>query len=143
MRKGAHLAAPEADLVENLGGERLLFLAVPMPWTLSGSPTMSAADMRGFNDENGSWKIICIWRRSGAVAVLPRRVTSLPAITIDRRSARMRRITVRATVDLPQPELADQPQRLARADREADPVDGVDLTDGAAQQPLFLPGSAS
>ena len=32
--------------------------------------------------------------------------------------------------------LADQPQRLARADREAHAVDGIDMADGAAQQAL-------
>src|SRR5204863_8696327 len=34
------------------------------------------------------------------------------------------------------PALADQPQRLGRADREAHAVDGVDVADGAAQQAL-------
>ena len=35
------------------------------PLTSSGSPTMSSSVMRGLSEENGSWKIICIWRRSG------------------------------------------------------------------------------
>ena len=31
----------------------------------SGSAMMSVIVMRGLSEENGSWKIICIWRRSG------------------------------------------------------------------------------
>ncbi len=36
-----------------------------MPFTRSGSLMMSRTFMRGFRDENGSWKIICSSRRSG------------------------------------------------------------------------------
>ena len=74
-----------------------------MPCTCSGSPTMSPADMRGFSDENGSWKIICIWRRYGRIADLPSRVMSWPSSWIAPPVGSIRRSTVRATVDLPQP----------------------------------------
>ena len=40
-----------------------------MPFTSSGSPMMSMIVMRGLSEENGSWKIICIWRRSGRSSV--------------------------------------------------------------------------
>jgi hypothetical protein len=35
-----------------------------MPFTRSGSPMISAIVIRGISDENGSWKIIRICRRS-------------------------------------------------------------------------------
>ena len=40
-----------------------LALPAAMPWTLSGSPTISPAVMRGLSEANGSWKMICIARR--------------------------------------------------------------------------------
>ena len=62
--KALHLGAAQPDLVEELGDQLARFsLPRAMPWTSSGSPTMSPADMRGFSDENGSWKMICICRR--------------------------------------------------------------------------------
>ena len=44
-----------------------------------------------------------------------------------------RPITVRASVDLPEPDSPDQPQGLAAHDVEADSVDGADLADLAAR----------
>ena len=41
-----------------------------MPFTSSGSAMISVIVMRGLSEENGSWKIICIWRRSGRSSVL-------------------------------------------------------------------------
>ena len=49
---------------------------LPTPLTTRGSPTMSRSVILGLRDENGSWKIICISRRSplscerGSVATL-------------------------------------------------------------------------
>ena len=61
---------------------------------------------------------------------------SVPSTLIVPAVGSISRRTARPTVDLPQPHLADQRQRLAGADREADAVDRVDLADGAAQQAL-------
>ena len=35
------------------------------PWIANGAPTICPTVLRGFSDEYGSWKIICISRRSG------------------------------------------------------------------------------
>ena len=51
---------------------------VARPWTLSGSPTISPAVMRGLSEANGSWKMICIERRCGRSSALPRWVMSWP-----------------------------------------------------------------
>jgi len=64
---------------------------------------MSPADMRGFSEENGSWKMICICRRCGRNAVLPNRVMSSPSSLIVPAVGSTNRKTVRATVDLPHP----------------------------------------
>jgi hypothetical protein len=45
------------------------------------------------------------------------------------------RSTLRATVDLPQPDFADQPERLALGDREADAIDGMHGADAPTQTP--------
>jgi hypothetical protein len=37
-----------------------------MPWISNGSPMIVPTVFRGFSDEYGSWKTICIWRRSGS-----------------------------------------------------------------------------
>ena len=128
------------DLLEHLRDPLPLLLPVARPCTVSGSPTISPAVMRGFSEENGSWKIICIARRYGRSAALPRWVSR--AVEPDRAGGRL---------DQPQhgacdrrfaaAELADQAERLALADREADAVDRVDCADGAAQQPC-APGNA-
>ena len=41
-----------------------------MPWTRSGSLTIRPTLWRGFRDAKGSWKIICMRRRSGRMAAL-------------------------------------------------------------------------
>jgi hypothetical protein len=59
--------------------------------------------LRGFSEANGSWKIICISRRS------PRRsppfawVMSWPSNSIEPSVASYNRINTRASVDLPHP----------------------------------------
>ncbi len=80
--------------------------------------------------------MICICWRKGRSSVLPRRVMSRPSRRSVPAVGSIRRRMVRPTVVLPQPELADEAQGLARLDREAHVVDGVDLADRAAQQAL-------
>ena len=110
-----------------------------MPFTSSGSPMISAIVMRGLSEENGSWKIICICRRSGRSALRGRRATSISApLSVRKRispavGAIARRMQ-REVVVLPQPRLADQRQRLAAVDGEAHVVDRAHLADDATEQ---------
>ena len=71
---------------------------------------MSMSVMRGLSDENGSWKIICIWRRSGRSSLLGIFATSTwrppsvrkrmaPAVGVSARKMQ------REVVVLPQPDL--------------------------------------
>ena len=60
-------------------------------------------------------------------AILPSKRT-VPAV------GAMRSISRRAVVDLPQPDFADDAQRLAGVEREADAVDGPHGAAGAAEQ---------
>ena len=64
---------------------------------------MRPADFRGFNEENGSWKMICIWRRYGRSSDFDRCVMSVPSMRIEPDVGSIRRSTVRPAVDLPQP----------------------------------------
>ena len=43
---------------------------------------MRATEWRGFSDAYGSWKIICIRRRSGRICDSPRCVMSVPSNVI-------------------------------------------------------------
>ena len=43
------------------------------------SPMISPTDMRGFSDAKGSWKIICMRRRSGRRAPRARPLSSCPS----------------------------------------------------------------
>ena len=40
-----------------------------MPWIANGSAMIEPTVLRGFSDEYGSWKIICISRRSALSSV--------------------------------------------------------------------------
>ena len=90
-----------------------------MPKLRSGSARMSRTRMRGLRLLNGSWNTTCTRRRmrpqlAGAAGCrcARRRARPRPAVgSISRRIAL-------PTVDLPQPDLADQRQRLAAADVE-------------------------
>src|SRR5512139_468797 len=58
--------------------------ALPTPCTSSGSPTMSCSVMRGLSDANGSWKIICICRRSdrsSRFGIVATSTTLLPSVS--------------------------------------------------------------
>ena len=56
---------------------------VPIPCTISGSPTMSPTVMRGSSDEYGSWKTICISRRILRSSSRPSSVNSMPSKRIE------------------------------------------------------------
>ena len=99
------------------------------PWTYGPSPMISPTVMRGLRLAYGSWKTICMSRRTAhhlLVAQLEDR------LAVDRHRARRRR-------DEPQDDLAerrlaaaglaDQAERLAASHVEADAVDGPDRAD--------------
>ena len=70
---------------------------------------MSPAVMRGLSEANGSWNTICIERRSGRSSALLRWVMSCPSIRIAPEVGSTSRSTLRATVDLPQPDSPTSP----------------------------------
>src|SRR3954447_13062310 len=71
---------------------------------------MSPAVMRGFSEENGSWKMICNSRRNGRISRLLKVVMSCPATRMVPSVGSIRRKMARPTVDLPQP---DSPTRTS------------------------------
>ena len=94
--------------------EQLLDAAASRPsrcwWIANGSPTIWPTLLRGFSDEYGSWKMICISRRSGRSARW-REARDVLAVEADRArtSASSSRTISRAVVDLPQPDSPTMP----------------------------------
>jgi len=92
--------------------------------------------MRGFSEPTGSWKMICILRRSRFISAEPARRTSAPRSgrsggggdEAEERAADGR---------LAAAGLADEAERLTGGEVEADAVDGFDISDGALQRPPF------
>ena len=67
--------------------------------------------MRGLSEENGSWKIICIWRRKGSRSASRRSaVRSVPAKWMAPATGAWRPQIIRATVDLPEPDSPTRPK---------------------------------
>ena len=91
---------------------------------------------RGFRALYGSWKIICALRRTGTSS-FARELGDLLAVELDLAAVGRTSIRIdRPTVVLPRPALADESERLARVDRQKlDAVDGLDLADGARDEP--------
>jgi hypothetical protein len=95
--------------------------------------------MRGLSEAKGSWKIICISRRSARSSARPRRATSTtpPPLTRMRISpavgsiARMRQ---RAVGRLATAALPHEPQRLALVDVEVHAVHRADMPDRPLQE---------
>ena len=80
---------------------------------------------RGFSDEYGSWKIICISRRSGLISLRFRSAISRPSKRTEPDVGSSRRISSRAVVDLPQPLSPTSPNVSPRSTSNDDAVDGV------------------
>src|SRR5215217_7765640 len=70
---------------------------------MNGSEMIVPTVRRGLSDEYGSWKIICISRRSGLISFVPRSAISRPSKRTEPDVGRSSRISSRAVVDLPQP----------------------------------------
>ena len=103
-------------------------------WIRNGAPTIVPTVCRGFSDEYGSWKIICMSRRSGRIWPL-RQVRDVAALEDDLAAGRLEQPGEQpAGGRLAAAGLADQAERLARADVEVDAVDGLHRADLALQQ---------
>ena len=102
-----------------------------------GSPTIRATLWRGFNDAKGSWKTICICRRSGRRSPSLSLVMSLPRTRSGPVGLYRRRIA-RPDGRLPAAGLADQAERLAAVDLERHAVDGADVPDVAVEDDAAL-----
>ena len=63
MRVAVVVLGAQPDALEQLLHAQLRVLS--RPWIANGSPMIWPTVLRGFSDEYGSWKIICISRRSG------------------------------------------------------------------------------
>ena len=96
----------------------------------NGSATIDPIVLRGLSDEYGSWKMICTSRRS-AFSSPPAQMRDVAAVEVDLARGRLEQPGDEAGGGaLAAPALADDPQRLAPVDGEADPVDrphGADL----------------
>ena len=107
------LGAQPDDLQELSDAESRLFFFETPPWIAKGWSTICSTDFRGLSEAYGSWKIICISRRSRAAPRLEMPVMSRPSNRMD----------PRGRIDEPQHEpgrrrlpaagLADDPERLA------------------------------
>ena len=76
---------------------------------VSGSITMSRTLRRGFSDEIGSWKIICIRVRAERMSFCDMCVRSLPSKTIEPDVGRGSCMIARPVVLLPQPDSPTRP----------------------------------
>ena len=95
------------------------------PCSSSGSPTIWPTRLRGLSEANGSWKIICISRRSGRRSRRDR-PTSSPPSNSHRAGRRLVSCRIaRHSVDLPQPDSPTSPSVSPSLEREADAVDGA------------------
>ena len=96
---------------------------------------MSPTLRRGFSDEIGSWKIICM---RGRTCAAPRPCSSVRSLPVEQHRPRRRAGELhdgaRRCVDLPQPDSPTSAERLASADVEADVGDRVDLEPGCARR---------
>ena len=104
-----------------------------MPWMRSPSEMLEPICCRGSRLANGSWKMICIRRRIG-LELGPRQLRDVLAVEDDAPAGRLDEAQQDAADrGLAAAGLADQAERLAAPDREADVVDRPDLADLAVQ----------
>ena len=80
-----------------------------IPWIANGSEMIVPTVRRGFSDEYGSWKIICISRRSGLSSFVLRSAISRPSNLTEPEVGCSSRSSSRAVVDLPQPDSPTRP----------------------------------
>ena len=90
---------------------------------------MSLTGIRGLSDPNGSWKMICILRRSGRSSFWEHFSRSWPLNSIEPDVGSISRSSVRPERRLAAARLAHEAEDLARGDVEVHAVDGVDRAD--------------
>ena len=103
-------------------------------WRRYGAPMIDPTVLRGFSDANGSWKIICISRRSARSSPPCAWVMSWPSNSIVPSVASYRRITTRASVDFPHPVSPTSPSVSPLIDLQVDAVHRVDVADPLLEQ---------
>ncbi len=81
----------------------MTLLRTTVPCSRNGVPMIEPIVFRGFSDAYGSWKIICMSRRSSRSSLPLSVVMSWPSNQILPSVGSNSRITTRASVDLPQP----------------------------------------
>ena len=84
-------------------------LLASAPARSSAIPTIWPTRLRGFSDAYGSWKTICISRRSGMSSLRDACVTSVPRKRTAPPVGSSRRMIVRDSVVLPQPDSPTSP----------------------------------
>ena len=97
-----------------------------VPWMTSGSAMIAPTRLRGLSEAYGSWKTICISRRSGRSArrVEPRDVAPVEHARCPTVSS-CRRTRQRPSVDLPQPDSPTRPSVSPARTSKRDAVDGL------------------
>ena len=93
---------------------------------ISGSSTIAPTRMRGLSDEYGSWKTICMSRRASRSSSRDNARTSRPSNTISPDGRLNQPQDAPAGRRLPASGFADETERLAAIDREADVLDRGD-----------------
>ncbi len=95
----------------------------------SGSATISRTVIRGFSDAYGSWKTICMSRRTGRICLRLYAVMSAPLKTIFPPVGSVSLMIVRPSVVLPQPDSPTTPSVSPRRTLEVDTVHSTHLAD--------------
>ena len=96
-----------------------------IPWIANGSEMIEPTVRRGFSDEYGSWKIICISRRSGLSSFVLRSAISRPSNLTEPEVGSQQPEQQPRGGRLAAARLADDAERLAALDVEGDAVDRV------------------
>ena len=112
----------------------------PARATAHGSPGLPrrsrATDMRGLSEPNGSWKTICISRRSGRIALKESRRCRVPMKSM-RPSDEISRASARPSVVLPEPDSPTTPSVWPARTVDVDAVDRLHMADGPAEEALL------
>ena len=115
MRVAVVVLGVEPDQLQQLLHGRLVPARASTPWSRNGAPTIVPTVCRGFSDEYGSWKIICMSRRSGRSCAL-RQVGDVAALEVIRPAGRLQQPDEQpAGGGLAAARLAHQAERLALA----------------------------
>ena len=123
VREAVVVLGVEADDLEQLLDAALDLGVGADPCTSSGSPMMKPTRLRGFSEAYGSWKIIIISRRTGRISARESLVMSRPSKTIAAACRLEQLHDAAGERRLAAARLADDAERLARLESEADAVD--------------------